>query len=55
MATTLCREFFRTPDANGEEVMKQIARYSVPVRPGRADKRNLKAKGFVGFTYRVAA
>lgn len=55
MATTLCREFFRTPDANGEELMQQIARHSVPVRPGRADKRNLKAKGFAGFTYRVAA
>lgn len=55
MAATLCREFFRTPNANGEEVMKQIARYSVPIRPGRADKRNLKAKGFAGFTYRVAA
>lgn len=55
MATTLCREFFRTPDANGEELMRQIARHSIPIRPGRADKRNLKAKGFTGFTYRVAA
>ena len=27
----------------------------VCVRPGRADERNLKAKGFVGFTCRVAA
>lgn len=55
MAATLCREFFRTPDANGEELMRQIARHSIPIRPGRADKRNLKAKGFTGFTYRVAA
>lgn len=55
MAATLCREFFRTPDADGEELMRQIARYSVPIRPGRTDERSLKAKGFVGFTYRVAA
>lgn len=55
MATALCKEYFRTPGAEGAELMRQIARYTVPVRPGRADERNLKVKGFVGFTYRVAA
>lgn len=55
MATTLCKEYFRTPGADGAEFMRQIARHTIPVRPGRADERNLKVKGFVGFTYRVAA
>lgn len=55
MATALCKEYFRTTDADGAELMREIARHTVPVRPGRADERNLKAKGFVGFTYRVAA
>lgn len=55
MAVALCREYFRKSDANAEELIKQIAKYTVPVRPGRADQRKLKAKGFVGFTYRVAA
>jgi len=55
MAAALCREYFRTPGADGDELARQIARHTVPIRPGRQDQRNLKAKGFVGFTYRVAA
>lgn len=55
MASTLCREYFRTPGADIEELARQIARHTVPIRPGRQDQRNLKAKGFAGFTYRVAA
>ena len=35
--------------------MRQIARYTEPVRPGRQDERNLRAKSFIGFCYRVAA
>lgn len=55
MAIQLCKEFFRTPNADGEKLMRDIARYTEPVRPGRRDERNMKAKSFVGFTYRVAA
>ncbi len=55
MATALCRDFFRTPDADGAELMRQIARHTVPIRPGRQDERNLRVKGFPGFVYRVAA
>lgn len=55
MATYLCKEFFRNPNADGEKLMRDIARYTEPVRPGRQDARNLKTKSFVGFTYRVAA
>lgn len=55
MAVTLCKEFIRTPKADGEKLMREIARYTVPIRPGRADQRDLRVKGFPGFVYRVAA
>lgn len=37
-----------------EELYKEIAMYSNPIREGRKDKRNLKPKGAVYFVYRVA-
>ncbi len=46
MAVKLCRDYLRTPDADGAKLMRQIARYSEPVRLGRQDERNLKAKSF---------
>ena len=55
MATTLCREYLRTPNADGTKLLEQIARYSVPIRPGRADQRKIRPKSFTGFVYRVAA
>ena len=55
MAVMLCREFIRTPNADTEKLMTEIARYSVPFRPGRQDQRNLRVKSFPGFVYRVAA
>lgn len=53
MAYHLCREFYRTKDADGEKLLKNIARYTEPIRLGRRDVRNIKAKSFVGFVYRV--
>lgn len=55
MATYLIKEFFRTPGADGDKLMRDIARYTIPIRPGRKDVRHLKAKGFVSFVFRVAA
>lgn len=55
MAVALCREFIRTPNADVDKLLKDIARYTVPIRPGRQDQRNLRVKGFPGFVYRVAA
>lgn len=55
MATHLCREYLRSSDMDSYELMKQITKNSVAIRPGRQDQRKLRAKGFVGFTYRVAA
>ncbi|BAL01190.1 hypothetical protein OBV_39910 [Oscillibacter valericigenes Sjm18-20] len=45
----------RTPKADGDNLMENIAAYTVPVRPGRQDQRDLRVKGFPGFVYRVAA
>lgn len=55
MAVTLCREFIRTPNADADKLLKDIARYTVPIRPGRQDQRDLRVKGFPGFVYRMAA
>ena len=55
MAAALCREYFRTEGADYEKLLEEIGRHSVPVRPDRQNKRNLKAKGFAGFTYRVSS
>ena len=55
MAVMLCKEFLRTPNADSEKLLEEIARHTVPIRPNRQDERNLRAKGFYGFVYRVAA
>lgn len=55
MAVFLCREFFRDRREDGEMLIQAISRYVEPVRPGRQDIRKLRPKGFVGFTYRIAA
>ena len=55
IAVMLCKEHLRTPNTDGETLLKEIARYTVPIRPNRQDERNLRAKGFYGFVYRVAA
>lgn len=55
MAMDLCRKYFRTPGADSGKLLKEIARYTEPVRPGRRDERNIRAKSFAGFIYRVSA
>jgi len=55
MAVYLCKKFYREDNGNGKQLMKDIAKYTEAVRPNRSDERNLKAKSFVGFTYRVSA
>lgn len=55
MAVLLCREFIRTPLADGDKLLKEIERHTVPIRTGRQDMRNLRVKGFPGFVYRIAA
>ena len=55
MATEICREYFRGEIVDGDKVLEEIGKYTVEIRPGRADPRKLRPKSFVGFTYRVAA
>ena len=55
MAVYLCKKFYREENGNGKQLMKDIAKYTEAVRPNRSDERNLNAKAFVGFTYRVSA
>lgn len=55
MAMYLCRQFFRTKNADAKKLIKDISKYVEPVRPDRCDVRNIKAKSFVGFIYRVSA
>lgn len=50
-----CRKYLKGEDITGGELLEKIARHTVPIRPSRADQRKLRPKGFVGFTYRVAA
>ena len=54
-AVALAKEHIRNPQLSNEELVKEMAKHAVPIRPGRQDQRKLKVKGFVGFTYRVAA
>ena len=55
MAVYLCRQFFRTENADEKKLIKDIAKYLEPIRPDRRDTRKVKAKYFVGFVYRVSA
>lgn len=55
MAIYLCRKFLTENTMTGEQLVKEIARYTEPVRHGRSDERNIKPKSFSGFTYRIAA
>lgn len=55
MAIYLCKQFYKNPNASGEKLMQDIVRYTEPIRLGRNDERNIKAKSFAGFTYRVSA
>ena len=42
-------------DANFEKMLVNIAYYLTPIRPGRKDQRNMKAKMVIGFPYRLSA
>ncbi|OUQ53998.1 transposase, partial [Lactobacillus gallinarum] len=37
-----------------ERILIQISYYTIPIRPGRKDKRNIKPKSAVYYLYRVA-
>ncbi len=55
LAVPLCKAFLS--DANSDEInlLREIARNTEPIRYDRHSERKLRAKGFFGFCYRVAA
>ena len=52
---SLSQPHIRAQSKDGDKLRESVARYTVPIRPGRQDQRDLKTKGFPGFVYRVAA
>lgn len=54
-AVRLIKQYLRTPGADGEQLLKNISKHVVAVRPGRKDARKLRPKSFKEFVYRVAA
>ena len=46
LASSLTQDF--------ERILIQIGYYTIPIRPGRKDKRNIKPKSAVYYLYRVA-
>ncbi len=55
MAGYLCKEFLRNPGADGEQILRDIAKYVVPVKPDQQNPRNLRAQSWRSFGYRVSA
>lgn len=55
MAIYLCKKYYREEISDANQLIEDITRYTEPIRPDRRDERNIKAKSFVGFTYRVSA
>ena len=55
MACLIVRKYYRLHNEKPpDEMFIEILAYTVPVRAGRSDKRNLKPKSAVWFVYRVA-
>ena len=58
MVCCIWRRYFslsNNSDISFEQLLLDMVFYLTPVRPGRKDKRNLKAKLVIGFPYRLAA
>ena len=52
-AIFLCKYYLNPGCKSPPDIENLIARNTLPVRPGRQDKRKLKPKSFVSFNYRV--
>ncbi|KRL16233.1 hypothetical protein FD39_GL001574 [Lactobacillus amylolyticus DSM 11664] len=58
MACCVWRRYFGISDNSDKaftQLLLDMAFYLTPIRPGRKDKRNLRAKLVIGFPYRLAA
>ena len=54
-AFMLCRKYLKDDKLNVKRLTTLILEHLHPVRLGRSDKRKLRTKGCVSFTYRIAA
>lgn len=54
MASYLIRLFLRDPKSKSDQLLRDLKRYVVPIRPDRSEERKLVAKSFVPLVYRVA-
>lgn len=54
IAVKICIVFFRNSIKKNGDIKNLIGKYLTPIRDGRTAQRNLKAKSFVSFVYRVA-
>jgi hypothetical protein len=54
MGMQICLDFYRTLVESGD-VYTLILKYIETIREGRGDKRKMRPKSFVCFTYRVVA
>lgn len=52
MAMQICIDFFKSL-VDEIDFYDLVCKYIVSIRPGRADKRKMRAKTFVSFIYRV--
>ena len=54
-ACTITRKYYRLHnDEPPDRIYAEILAYTIPIREGRSDKRNMKPKSAVWFVYRVA-
>ena len=55
MACVITRRYYKKwQNWTPEKMYEELLSYTIPIRPGRADKRNMKPKSAVWFVYRVA-
>ncbi len=54
MGIHICLDFFRTHNEDPPDPEIEIARYILPIRPNRADRRKVEQKPAVFFIYRVS-
>lgn len=54
-ACTIIRKYYRLHNTEPpDHIYAEILAYTVPIREGRSDKRNMRPKSAVWFMYRVA-
>lgn len=55
LAVPLCKAFLSDVNSDEVKLLREIAQNTEPIRYDRHSERNLRAKGFSGFCYRIAA